>query len=92
MTASAARSRRVAEKPALVPAWPADAVERRLLASLTPYARNARTHSEGQVREIAASIKEWGWTMPVLVDEVGGIIAGHGRVLAAQLLGWLRCR
>lgn len=84
MPASAARSARAAEKPA---PWPADAVERRPLAALTPYARNARTHSDGQVAEIAASIREWGWTMPVLVDEAGGIIAGHGRVLAAQSLG-----
>lgn len=84
LPASAARSARVAEKPA---PWPADAVERRPLAGLTPYARNARTHSESQVAEIARSIQEWGWTMPVLVDEAGGIIAGHGRVLAAQSLG-----
>jgi DNA modification methylase len=54
---------------------------------LVPYARNARTHSAEQVAQIAASIREWGWTSPVLVDEMGGIIAGHGRVLAAQKLG-----
>lgn len=87
MAPSSARSRPRAGKPPDTPAWPADAVERRSVASLTPYARNARLHSEGQVAEIAASIREWGWTMPVLVDESGGIIAGHGRVLAAQLLG-----
>ena len=69
------------------PAWPADAVERRPVASLIPYARNARTHSDEQVAQIAASIREWGWTTPVLVDEQGGIIAGHGRVLAARKLG-----
>lgn len=57
------------------------------MAGLVPYARNARTHSEEQVAQIAAAIREWGWTMPVLVDEAGGIIAGHGRVLAARLLG-----
>ena len=67
--------------------WPADAVERRPVAALVPYARNARTHSDEQVAQIAASIREWGWTMPVLVDEAGTIIAGHGRVLAAQSLG-----
>jgi len=67
--------------------WPADAVERRSVASLIPYARNARTHSDAQVSQIAASIKEWGWTTPVLVDETGGIIAGHGRVMAARKLG-----
>ena len=67
--------------------WPADKVERRAVAALIPYARNSRTHSAEQVSQIAASIREWGWTTPVLVDEDGGIIAGHGRVLAAQKLG-----
>jgi DNA modification methylase len=67
--------------------WPADNVERRAVADLVPYARNARTHSDEQVAQIAASIREWGWTTPVLVDEEGGIIAGHGRVLAARRLG-----
>jgi hypothetical protein len=67
--------------------WPADKVERRKVADLIPYARNSRTHSEAQVAQIAASIREWGWTMPILVDETGNIIAGHGRVMAAQKLG-----
>jgi DNA modification methylase len=67
--------------------WPADKVDRRRVADLIPYARNARTHSEQQVAQIAASIKEWGWTTPLLVDEDNGIIAGHGRVMAAQKLG-----
>lgn len=67
--------------------WPADRVERRLVSALVPYARNARTHSEDQIAQIAASIREWGWTMPILVDEADGIIAGHGRVLAARILG-----
>lgn len=62
-------------------------MERRAVADLIPYARNARTHSDAQVAQIAASITEWGWTTPVLVDETGGIIAGHGRVLAARKLG-----
>lgn len=66
--------------------WPADKVERRSVKSLVPYARNARTHSDEQVAQIAASIKEWGWTNPILVDETGSIIAGHGRVLAARKL------
>lgn len=57
--------------------WPADTVERRSVASLVPYARNARTHSLEQIDQIAASIREWGWTVPVLVDEQGGIIAGE---------------
>lgn len=67
--------------------WPADKVERRPVADLIPYARNARTHSDAQVAQIASSIKEWGWTTPILVDETGGIIAGHGRVMAARKLG-----
>ena len=65
---------------------PADKVERWAIDKLVPYARNARTHSDEQVGQIAASIKEWGWTTPVLVDETGSIIAGHGRTLAAQRL------
>jgi DNA modification methylase len=71
----------------LTTSWPADRVERRSVAELVPYARNARTHYPAQVAKIAASIGEWGWTNPVLVDESGGIIAGHGRVLAAKKLG-----
>ncbi len=54
---------------------------------LVPYARNSRTHSEEQLEQLAESITEWGFTMPVLVDEAGGIIAGHGRVMAARRLG-----
>lgn len=63
------------------------AVEWLPLAELTPYAANARTHSAEQVQQIADSVREFGWTNPVLVDEAGGIIAGHGRVMAAELLG-----
>jgi DNA modification methylase len=55
--------------------------------ALIPYARNSRTHSDAQVAQIAASIKEFGFTNPVLIDEDGGIIAGHGRTLAARKLG-----
>ena len=65
---------------------PADKVERWKIEKLVPYARNARTHSDEQVGQIAASIKEWGFTTAVLVDESGSIIAGHGRTLAAQRL------
>ncbi|NKB59588.1 MAG: DNA methylase N-4 [Alphaproteobacteria bacterium] len=54
---------------------------------LKPYPRNARTHSKKQIRQIAASIKEFGFTNPILIDGVGRIIAGHGRVEAAKLLG-----
>lgn len=57
------------------------------LHSLTPYARNARTHSPDQVAQIAESVKVFGWTNPVLIDEAGGIIAGHGRVMAADMMG-----
>ena len=63
------------------------AIEYRPLAALIPYARNARTHSEAQVALIAGSIREYGFTNPVLVDGENGIIAGHGRVLAARKLG-----
>ena len=66
---------------------PADKVEQWSIDRLVPYARNARTHSDDQVAQIAASIKEWGWTTPVLVDTDGGIIAGHGRTMAARRLG-----
>ena len=59
----------------------------RPLGELIPYARNPRTHSDAQVAQIAASIREFGWTNPVLVDGSNGIIAGHGRVLAARKLG-----
>lgn len=61
-------------------------VETRPLDSLIPYARNARTHSDAQVAQIAASLHEFGWMTPVLIDETGTIIAGHGRVLAALKL------
>ena len=56
------------------------------IESLIPYARNSRTHSDAQTAQIAASIREFGFTNPVLIDAEGGIIAGHGRVLAARKL------
>ena len=55
--------------------------------TLTPWARNARTHSTKQIRQIAASIRQFGFTVPVLIDEAETILAGHGRVAAARLLG-----
>ena len=67
--------------------WPADHVERRAIDTLIPYASNARTHSDEQVAQIAASMREWGWTNPILIDDAGMIIAGHGRVMAARKLG-----
>ena len=57
------------------------------VADLVPYARNARTHSEAQVAQIAATIREFGFTNPILVDGERGVIAGHGRLLAARKLG-----
>ena len=62
-------------------------VEYRPITALIPYARNARTHSEAQIAQIAASIREFGFTNPILVDGDNGIIAGHGRLLAARKLG-----
>lgn len=66
---------------------PTDAVQKQPIESLIPYARNSRTHSDEQVAQIAASIREWGFTTPVLIDDEGSIIAGHGRVMAARKLG-----
>ena len=65
----------------------AQTIEQIDIDALIPYARNSRTHSEAQVAQIAASIREFGFTNPVLIDSEGGIIAGHGRVLAARKLG-----
>ena len=64
-----------------------ETIETISVETLIPYARNSRTHSDAQVAQIAASIKEFGFTNPVLIDQGGGIIAGHGRVLAARKLG-----
>nr|WP_284283080.1 site-specific DNA-methyltransferase [Mesorhizobium amorphae] len=63
------------------------AIKYRPASALIPFAKNARTHSEAQVAQIAASIREFGWTNPILVDGENGIIAGHGRLLAARKLG-----
>jgi len=74
--------------PDRLPQTPEDlALDYRPVERLIPYARNARTHSEAQVALIAGSIREFGFTNPVLVDGENGIIAGHGRVLAARTLG-----
>lgn len=62
-------------------------IEYRPIGGLIPYARNSRTHSDDQIAQIAASIKEFGFTNPVLMDGENGIIAGHGRVMAAKKLG-----
>ena len=63
-------------------------IEQIAIRDLTPWARNARTHSRKQVRQIAESIETFGFTNPVLIDEHRTILAGHGRVAAAKLLGW----
>jgi hypothetical protein len=65
----------------------ATSIERLNIADLIPYAANARTHSDEQVAQIAASIREFGFTNPVLIDAQGTIVAGHGRVMAARKLG-----
>ena len=67
--------------------WVADKIEHWPLARLLPYARNARTHSDDQVAQIAASIVEFGFTNPILVGSDGVIVAGHGRLAAARKLG-----
>jgi len=68
----------------------AEKIEQWPIDKLIPYARNSRTHSEDQIAQIAASIVEWGWTTPILVDSDGGIIAGHGRTAAARKLGYTK--
>lgn len=67
----------------------ARSITQQAVEALLPYARNSRTHSEEQLSQLAASIREFGFTNPVLVDGAGGIIAGHGRVMAAKLAGLL---
>ncbi|MFZ3192802.1 MAG: site-specific DNA-methyltransferase [Moraxellaceae bacterium] len=59
-------------------------IKNRSIESLIPYVNNARTHSDEQVAMIAASLREFGWTNPILIDSEGGVIAGHGRLLAAR--------
>ena len=63
-------------------------ITQKKVESLIPYINNSRTHSDEQVAQIAGSIKEFGWTNPILVDGDNGIIAGHGRLLAARKLGY----
>ena len=62
-------------------------ITQKKVTELIPYVNNSRTHSDEQVAQIAASIKEFGWTNPILIDGDNGIIAGHGRLLAARKLG-----
>src|ERR1700729_177793 len=65
----------------------AQRIELWLIEKLIPFARNPRTHSEAQIAQIAASIAEFGFNNPILVDTNAGIISGHGRLLAARKLG-----
>lgn len=83
MTAKQQNRTKVKAKP------PATGLARevRLLADLHPHGRNPRRHGNDQVQQIAASIEQWGFTVPVLVDEANVILAGHGRAMAAALLG-----
>lgn len=67
--------------------WPAESIEMREIESLKSYSRNSRTHSPEQVDAICRSIEEFGWTVPVLVDDDGTVIAGHGRLMAARKMG-----
>src|SRR6267378_2847529 len=67
--------------------WPAERIELRPIERLIPYENNARLHSEADLDKLAAAIRRWGWTTPVLVDEAGVLIAGHGRVAAAPRAG-----
>ena len=62
-------------------------VEHLGISTLKPYARNARTHTNKQIRQIAASIETFGWTNPILIDQDRQVVAGHGRLAAARLLG-----
>ena len=63
-------------------------ITERPIGALTPYKNNPRTHSKKQIRQIAKSLEQFGWTNPILVDDQDRIVAGHGRLAAAKSLGW----
>src|SRR6201993_3638192 len=67
--------------------WPAERIEQWPIERLIPYANNARLHSAADIDKLAAAIGRWGWTNPLLVDEEGNLLAGHGRARAAAKLG-----
>src|ERR1700747_3649926 len=67
--------------------WPADRVEGWPIERWVPYANSSRLHSEAALDKISAAILKWGWTMPVLADEQGVLLAGHARIGAAAKLG-----
>jgi len=64
-----------------------DSIERRSVADLIPYEKNPKLHPDSQIEQLANSIREWGFTIPVLIDPQGNVIAGHGRLLAAKQVG-----
>lgn len=68
--------------------WPIEKQVRKAVSELRPFEKNSRTHSADQIDQICASITEWGWTMPILIDDTGLVLAGHARLLAAQKLGF----
>src|SRR5512143_1758468 len=74
----------MANAPFDVPQWPATQVQMWPLENIKPYPKNPRTHTPEQIAALAAAMREDGVTMPILVDEAGEVIAGHGRLLAAQ--------
>lgn len=67
--------------------WAADAIEQISVADLIPYDRNSKIHPDTQIEQIANSIREWGWTNPILIDENQNVIAGHARLFAAKNMG-----
>lgn len=67
--------------------WAANKIEIKSVDDLIPYDRNPKIHPDTQIDQLANSIREWGWTMPILIDENDQIIAGHGRLFAAKKLG-----
>ena len=69
-----------------IKSWPAEKIETKSTAALKPFAHNPKIHPEKQIEQIAASIEEWGWTIPILIDEKNNVVAGHGRLEAAKRL------
>jgi ParB-like chromosome segregation protein Spo0J len=71
--------------------WPAARTEIRKISEIRLNPDNPRRHSLEQIEQIARSLREFKWTIPVLIDETGMLLAGHGRVRAARLMGWTEC-
>lgn len=67
--------------------WAADQIVKIKVDDLIPYDRNPKVHPDSQIEQLANSIREWGWTQPILIDEADVVIAGHGRLYAAQKVG-----